>query len=119
MWARVVEIMLGCWLAVSPFVFRHGGEETVLWVVDWSAAVAIVVIGLVSYWPPARHVHLLVCLVGICLCAFAYLWEPYPTQPALQNHFVIGLLLLMFGILPNWASEAPVAWEKFEQERIA
>lgn len=27
MWARVVEVMLGCWLAVSPFVFRHSADE--------------------------------------------------------------------------------------------
>ena len=112
MWARVVEIMLGCWLAVSPFVFRHSAEEPILWIVDWAAATAVIVIGLVSYLPWARHIHLGVCLVGLALCGFAYLWEPYPAQPALHNHFVLGLLFLMLGLIPNHASEPPPGWEE-------
>lgn len=117
MWPRVVEIMLGCWMAVSPFIFHHSAQKPSYWIADWSAAMAVIVIGLMSYWPPMRHLHLVTCAVGLGMCAFAYLGEPYPTPPALQNHLVIGLLLLMFGLIPNHASQAPPAWQEFEKAK--
>jgi hypothetical protein len=115
MWARIVEIMLGCWLGVSPFVFHHSGEKPLYWIVDWSAATAVIAIGLASYLPRLRHLHLVTCLVGLGLCGYAYLGEPYPTPAALQNHLVLGLLLLMSGLIPNQASQAPVAWRELDQ----
>jgi hypothetical protein len=116
MWPRVVEIMLGCWLAVSPFVFRHSGEKPSYWIADWTAAVLVIVISVASCWPTWRHIHfhLAICLVGVGLCAFAYLGEPYPTSPALQNHLVLGLLLIMLGMLPNEAGQAPHGWRELE-----
>src|SRR5207247_2056429 len=52
MWARVVEVMLGCWLAVSPFVFRHPAEERAWWANDLICALLVVALALLSVWPP-------------------------------------------------------------------
>ena len=119
MWARVVEIMLGCWLALSPFIFRHGDNEPLLWIVDFSAAVAVITIGMISYWPRVPHLHLLTCLVAIGLCLFGYFGEPHPVQPALKNDLIVGLLLLMFGLIPNHASRQRADWEEIDREGYA
>ena len=66
MWARVVEFMLGCWLAVSPFVFRHG-DDSVLWATDFVAASLVIVLALLSYWPPLRYAHLGTMLVALVM----------------------------------------------------
>jgi len=52
MWARVVEFMLGCWLAISPFIFQHPADDLTLWVTDWMAASFVILFALLSYWRP-------------------------------------------------------------------
>jgi hypothetical protein len=112
MWARVIEVMLGCWLAVSPFIFRHSSEDRVLWFSDLLSALVIIVVVLVSFWPPLRFAHVANLAVALWLIAFGY-WAPYPTPPALQNDIVVGLLLMMFAIIPNNANEPPQPWREF------
>jgi len=113
MWARVVEVMLGCWLAVSPFVFRHSSEDRVLWFNDLFSALGIIVLALVSFWPPMQFAHVANFAIGLWLIAFGFLASPYPTPPALQNDIVVGLLLLMLAIIPNHATRPPQPWHDF------
>lgn len=115
MWARVVEVMLGCWLAVSPFVFRHEPAERILWVSDLLSAFVVVVLALASFWSPLRYAHLAIVLVGLWLIVFGFL-APYPTAPAFQNDIVVGLLLLIFAIVPNEASQPPKPWLRHLEE---
>lgn len=109
MWARVVEVMLGCWLAVSPFVFRHSADDRMLWASDLLSAFVVVVLALVSFWSPMRFAHLAIVVVGFWLIALGFL-APYPTAPAFQNDIVVGLLLLIFAIVPNEANQPPTPW---------
>lgn len=113
MWARVVEVMLGCWLAVSPFVFRHSSENRILWFNDFLSAMIVIVLALASFWPPLRYAHVANLAVALWLIAFGFLAYPYPTPPALQNNVAVGLLLLMFAIIPNDANEPPPQWRDF------
>lgn len=112
MWARVVEVMLGCWLAVSPFVFRHGPEHRILWFSDLFSALIVVVLALSSFWPPLRFAHVAIVAVGLWLIALGF-FAPYPTPPALQNDIVVGLLLMIFAIVPNNANQPPKPWREF------
>jgi hypothetical protein len=41
---------------------------------------------------------------------------PYPTPPALQNDLLVGVLLLMFAILPSEASLPPRSWRDYLPE---
>jgi hypothetical protein len=109
MWARVVEFMLGCWLAVSPFIFRHAAENTTLWATDWIAACLVITFALLSYWPPLKRIHLLTAVVALALVAIGRLaaWEP---PPGSQNQIIVGLLLLMFALVPSHATQPPEAW---------
>jgi hypothetical protein len=116
MWARVVEVMLGCWLAVSPFVFRHARDERAFWTNDLLCASVTVVLALISFWRPLRHAHLVTAAVALWLIGFGYLAAPYPTPPALQNDITTGWLLLMFAIIPNEVNRPPRPWRDFYPE---
>jgi hypothetical protein len=118
MWARVVEVMLGCWLAISPFIFNHPMEKSAWWINDLSSGFAVVALALLSFWDPMRHAHLAHVLVALWLIGFGYLAAPYPTPPALQNDLMLGLLLLMFAIIPNDASLPPKPWKEFYELEI-
>lgn len=113
MWARVIEVMLGCWLAMSPFIFRHGAGDRVLWFTDLFSAIAVIVLALVSFWPPLRFAHVGNLVVALWLIAFGFWASPYPALPALQNDIIVGLLLAMFAIIPNEATRPPRPWRVF------
>lgn len=110
MWARVVEFMLGCWLAISPFVFRYGPEDTFQMMTDFALAAAITTLSLLSYWQPTRQAHLLTALLALGMIVYGRFAAPVPIPAALQNYILVGLLLLMFAIVPNHASQPPPAW---------
>jgi hypothetical protein len=113
MWPRVVEVMLGCWLALSPFIFRHAADQRALWFNDFSCAAAVVVVAFLSWWPPCRRVYLAIIAVGLWLVGFGYLASPHPAPPALQNDILVGVLLLMFAIIPSEASVPPRSWRDY------
>lgn len=110
MWARVVEFMLACWLAISPFVFGHPPDRPLWWAIDFGAALAVATLALISYWPPTRHAHLATLLIALGLIAFGRFGTPEPIPPASQNHIIVGLLLLMLPLVPNHADRPPEAW---------
>lgn len=114
MWPRVVEVMLGLWLAASPFVFRHDSGATAYWSNDLLCALLVVVFGLLSFAERFRLAHLATIGVGLWLIGFGYLASPYPAPVALQNNVVLGLLLVMFAIIPNEASLPPRPWRELD-----
>jgi hypothetical protein len=117
MWARVIEVMLGCWLAVSPFIFRHDTDDRLLWLNDLFSATAVTLLALVSFWSRLRFAHVANIAIALWLIAFGFWVSSYPTPPALQNDIVVGLLLLMFAIVPNEASRPPRPWRDFPVSR--
>ena len=112
MWPRVVEVMLGCWLVLSPFIFRQAAEQWGLWLNDMSCGAAVVAMALLSWWPACRRAHLAIIGVGLWLVGFGYL-SPPPAPPASQNDILVGVLLLMFAILPSEASLPPRSWRAY------
>lgn len=112
MWPRVVEMMLGCWLLASPFIFGHTAEQTGRWIVDLGGGLAIIGLSLSCYWRPMRRAHLGILLVAAGLMAFGYFAEPHPPPPALQNDLVLGLLVSMFAIIPSECHLPPMKWRE-------
>lgn len=110
MWSRVVEFMLGCWLAVSPFVFTPGEQGPESPLVIWLCSLLVIGFGLASYWHPLRHLHLANAVVALAMIGYGRFAAPAPVPPALQNLILTGLLLLMFALVPNRASQPPRCW---------
>ena len=112
MWSRVVEAMLGCWLLISPLIFReYLAEGPPAWH-DLACGALVILGGLLSYWPPLGLSHLASLLVGGWLVAAAYLYGFGDPTPTAQNHLILGLLLVMFGVIPNAAAQPPSSWSQ-------
>lgn len=118
MWARVVEVMLAVWLVISPFVFRLENNETFLWTNAFAAGALIAVVSLVSFWPKAEKLHLLNLASGAWLIAVAFAWKDQPPPPAVQNYTVLGLLLMMFAVIPSRSQLPPRPWREFYERRM-
>lgn len=116
MWARTVEVMLGCWLLVSPFVFEHEPSDTYFWAADLGGGALIALFSLFSFWEPTKRAHALTFVTGASLALIAYFGTP-PLPPALQNHILVGVLLMMMAIIPTEATLPPDAWQRHEEER--
>lgn len=109
MWARDIEFMLGCWLAVSPFIF--GLEPgTVAWAGTFIASAITIALSLLSYWHPTRHAHCVLFFVAVALIGFGRFASGAEPTPGFQNLIIIGALLAMFGLVPNQASQPPEAY---------
>lgn len=110
MWPRTAEVMLGLWLAASPFIFGHSAAEPRLWWNDFICAALVMTISLASFHDRTRRAHLLNIAVALWLMAFAYFTSGSPAPPAAQNDLAVGILLLMLAIIPSRASEPPQSW---------
>jgi hypothetical protein len=121
MWSRVVEIMLGHWLLMSPFIFGHEPAATWLWAIDLGCGAAVIAFGLLSYWEPTRGSHFGTLAVAVALIAAAFLQQPVPVPPStpippeIQNQLILGLLLMMFALVPNEASQPGRAWRELRE----
>jgi hypothetical protein len=114
MWPRVIEGMLGCWLLVTPFVFRG---TTAVEDYTTSAIVSggvVIVMAVLSFWEPTRLARFVTLGVSLWLALHGYFAAERPGPPAAQNEIMIGLTLLLFAIIPNEASQPPRAWRHQE-----
>lgn len=110
-WARIVEIGLACWLAMSPFIFRHSTENGLWWLVDWTAAVVLFLAASLSFGAPLRWVRLASLAVAFALIASGFLMhEGELPPPALQNQIAVGILVFMMAFIPNDAGRPGRAW---------
>ncbi len=117
MWARVVEVMISIWLALSPFIFHHPSEETFLWTNDFVCASLIALFALLSFWRPLQKIHLATLVVAFWLWSLGYSNFPEKASIASQNSVVICLLLLMLAIIPSHSEEPSSSWKKFMEMR--
>jgi hypothetical protein len=115
MWPRVMEILLGLWLAASPLVLGYEEHPSWFWINDFLVAGAIIGVALVSFWPPLRRAYLLQIAIAMWLIGYGFLATAPPSPPAMQNAILVGMFLLMFGIIPNQASQPPRSWRKLNE----
>ena len=113
MWARTVEVMLACWLGMSPFIFAHPQSRTWWWATDFGCAVIVSILSCLSFWPPLKRMHLLIIVPAFWLIGFGWYAHGRPAPPALQNDIIVGLLLLMTAILPIDIVSPPRRWREW------
>jgi hypothetical protein len=112
MWARVIELMLGIWLVLSPLIFRETVAVGEFRTTDVSTGSAVILLSLLSFWRALRWSHLATGAVALWLIFWAWSAAARPGPPAAQNEIVVGLLLLMLAIVPNQASLPPESWRR-------
>jgi hypothetical protein len=101
MWPRVVEWMLGFWLLLSPLIF-HETQKVEMFAPKATVAGGVVaLISLASLWSPLRKLHLANGAIAAWLILSGYFGAERPGPPAAQNDIVVGLLLLMFFVIPT------------------
>lgn len=116
MWARTVEIMLACWLCISPMVFHRGAAESLRWGVDPIAGAVVILLATLACYRPLRGAHLAILLVAAWLVVDGYLMTGAEAAPREQNRLVVGLLLMMFAICPTEGDEPPLGWRAFRED---
>lgn len=118
MWGRIVEIMLGLWLLISPFLFGHYPADRPLWMTDMLCGGAVVLLAMLSFWSLSfgrfmRDAHVLILPVAAWLTGFGYFYGAYPASPGAQNEIFLGLTLMLLAIIPNNASSPPPSWRRY------
>jgi len=116
-WARVVECMLGLWLVLSPFILRHGMDDTLFWTVDLAAGTAVVAVALGSFKGALSRLHLVHLLTGTVLFALGWILGGRHPEPAHQNWVIFALLLMMIAVIPSHAHDPPRKWMEFHEEK--
>ncbi|WP_237607485.1 SPW repeat domain-containing protein [Roseimaritima sediminicola] len=106
----MIEVMTAVWLALSPYIFGVQHQDHTVWF-DSLTALAISVLAGLSYWRPTRHAHILTLLIATGLVLYGRFAES-PPPPWHQNHIAVGLFLLMIAVIPNYASEPPLAYSQ-------
>ncbi len=116
MWARVVEIMLGFWLIVSRFVFRHDAAGGSFLKNDLLCGFAVMIPGFMSFRQKTYWAHFLILAVALWLIIYGSSMG-YPSPPSARNQLVTALLLAIFAIIPNGMGELPGDWKKFYTDK--
>lgn len=110
MWPRTVEVLLGCWLLITPFVFRETSEVDRYVINSVACGALVIVASLLSFRDGTRFARFVTLLVSLWLAVHGYVFAARPGPPAAQNELAIGLMLLLFAILPNEINDAPRPW---------
>ena len=119
MWPRVIEGMLGCWLLVTPLVFRGTPAVEDYTTSALVSGAVIIVMALLSFWEPTRLARFVTLGVSLWLALHGYFAAERPGPPAAQNEIMIGLTLLLMAIIPNEASRPPRAWRHEQHTSVS
>ena len=117
MWARHCEVFLGLWLAISWLLFSYPSNMLSLVYFDWIICTLICIFSLSCYWERLKYFNLMNVIVGCTLIGFVFTSSEDTSLPPYQNYMVVGLLLLMFAIIPTHSSQPPSEWLKFFKEK--
>ena len=117
MWARVTEIILAVWLALSPFIFHYSHDEPFFWVNSFVCSFFVALFALLSFCHSLKKIHLLTIGIALWLWGLGYSTFPVHPLPILENFVVIGLLLFMFAIVPSHSEQLSHSWREFMKKK--
>ena len=113
MWPRVIEFMLACWIAMSPFIFRYPFNANFFWYTDLCCAGLVAFFALISLYHPLRKMHLCNIGVGLYLIGVNGFFD---ISPILENYMILGIILLIVSLVPIPANEPPEPWQQFYKD---
>jgi len=112
LWPRALELILGCWLLLSPMIFGHTGGSA-LGMVDRGAGMLVVAIVTISLLPSLDRLHLATLPLAVALIAWSWSWFPRPGPAGAQNQILVGLLLGLLSVVPADATSPPESWRRY------
>lgn len=115
MWARIAEIVLALYLAISAFIIPGAHN---LCVFNGLIALWILIFSLLSYCQSLRKIHLMNLLAIAVLIFFVFVQPNPPPPPIFQSNLATALFLSLFVIIPSQASIPPKPWRQFYQEDV-
>jgi hypothetical protein len=110
-WPRVVEVMLGLWLVLSPLIFRLGTGDRALIANHIFYGAAAVVASLIAIRVP--FMRAVIVAIGLWLVGYGYAAHGYFYTPGCQNLMIVGALLCALGIIPTDCLEPPRSWRDY------
>lgn len=115
LWPRVLELLLGLWLLLSPGVLGHGGESA-LGLADRLAGTLIVVVAALSMIPRLSRIHFATLAIGLALGAWAWASFERPGPAGAQSQILVGLSLALLALVPTGSTRPPEEWRPFVDE---
>ncbi len=111
MWPRIVEVMLGLWLVLSPLIFRLGPGDLALTVNHLVYGTATVVAALIAL--RLRFLRVVTIAIGLWLIGYGYVAGGYPPPPGYLNLVVIGVLIGALGLIPTDCLQPTQSWREY------
>jgi hypothetical protein len=111
MWPRIVEVMLGLWLLLSPLIFRLGAGELALTINHLIYGTATVIVSLIAI--RVRFLRVVTLAIGLSLIGYGYVTGGYPPAPGYLNLIVIGILVCALAILPTDCLQPTQSWREY------
>ena len=112
LWSRALELVLGCWLLLSPMVLGHTGASA-LGLVDRGAGMLVVAIVAISLLPSLGRLHLATLPVALLLIAWSWSAFPRPGPAGAQNQILVGLVLGLLSMVPSYDTSPPEGWTRW------
>ncbi len=111
MWPRIVEIMLGLWLVLSPLIFRLGAGDPALIINHLIYGTATVAVSLIAI--RVRFLRIVTIAIGLSLIGYGYVAGGYPPAPGYLNLIVIGVLVGALGLIPTDCLQPTHSWRDY------
>lgn len=116
MWPRIVEVMLGLWLVLSPLILRLESGDLALIVNHLVYGTAAVFAALAAI--RVRFLRVVTIAIGLWLIGYGYVAGGYPGRSGYLNLIVIGVLLCALGLIPTDCLQPTQSWrEYYAQQR--
>lgn len=109
MWPRWIECGLAGWLSCAGFVLGVPAAALGVWVVDSAAALAVIAAAITASRRRDGRAHVLTLAVGVIVFVHGFV-QPWPLPAWHENHILVGLLLVMFAVIPTDAHRPPPPW---------
>jgi hypothetical protein len=110
MWARLCEMLLGAWLAASPFILPTEGSPRWILMNETVCGALCIAVAAVACLSPRRPWNLLQIPLGLWFASAAYFTSPSPATANAQNDLLTAFFLLNFAIIPTRTSNPPPEW---------
>ncbi|MCA9875565.1 MAG: SPW repeat protein [Anaerolineales bacterium] len=99
--ARIVSginIALGAWLLIAPFVWGYSGTSTALWN-DWIVGAIVIILGAIRVWRPTENTWLswVNAVLGVWLVIAPFVLNYCTITAALWNDIIVGVAIAVLG----------------------